>query len=180
MHIAAPLRDPPTQAVLGVLDLSGLRERAHAHTTRAPTRGLGTRGHQCAASGGVQARGRDMPSQSLMRDAEHPPLAVTAAGHAMHGGRTPIGACVALRDVVAATSPSMIEFRDAPALPELEETGGSVDSHRHALRARYVSLISTHATMSEAANSIGLTRRTLYRRLQRIELAPGRGVRDSS
>ena len=86
----------------------------------------------------------------------------------------------ALRDVVAATSPGMIEFRDAPALREIDETGDAVDSHRHALRARYALLISTHATMSEAAKSIGITRSTLYRRLQRIGLAPGRGVRDSS
>ncbi len=60
-------------------------------------------------------------------------------------------------------------FDDAPV----------VASHRDAMRARYTALIAAHSTMQEAAKSIGITRSTLYRRLQRIGLSPGRGVRDS-
>ena len=52
-------------------------------------------------------------------------------------------------------------------------------SVRDDLRARYAALIAAHATMRDAAAAIGITRSTLYRRLQRMGLAPGRGVRDS-
>jgi sigma-54 dependent transcriptional regulator, acetoin dehydrogenase operon transcriptional activator AcoR len=53
------------------------------------------------------------------------------------------------------------------------------DAVRDEMRARYASLIAAHATMQDAAAAIGVTRSTLYRRLQRIGLAPGRGVRHS-
>jgi sigma-54 dependent transcriptional regulator, acetoin dehydrogenase operon transcriptional activator AcoR len=86
----------------------------------------------------------------------------------------------ALREVVDAAPPATVDFTDASAFAALDDTAAAVESHRQALRARYATLIAAHATMSDAAKSIGITRSTLYRRLQRIGLAPGRGVRDSS
>lgn len=56
----------------------------------------------------------------------------------------------------------------------------SADPVREALRTRYANLVAAHATMRDAAAAIGVTRSTLYRRLQRLGLAPGRGVRNSS
>ncbi|WP_461412014.1 sigma-54-dependent Fis family transcriptional regulator [Gemmatimonas sp.] len=53
------------------------------------------------------------------------------------------------------------------------------DPVRDALRHRYASLVGAHATMREAAAALGVTRSTLYRRLQRLGLAPGRSVRNS-
>jgi sigma-54 dependent transcriptional regulator, acetoin dehydrogenase operon transcriptional activator AcoR len=55
----------------------------------------------------------------------------------------------------------------------------SDDPVRDALRTRYATLVGAHATMRDAAAAIGVTRSTLYRRLQRLGLAPGRSVRDS-
>lgn len=72
----------------------------------------------------------------------------------------------ALRDV----APTRI---DAPAHL------GQQDPVRDELRSRYATLIAAHATMRDAAAAIGVTRSTLYRRLERLGLAPGRGVRDS-
>lgn len=60
----------------------------------------------------------------------------------------------------------------------LDSASNAIGTHRDAMRARYTMLIESHATMQDAAKSIGITRSTLYRRLQRIGLAPGRGVRD--
>ncbi|WP_310570355.1 sigma 54-interacting transcriptional regulator [Gemmatimonas sp.] len=86
----------------------------------------------------------------------------------------------ALREVVDAAPPAAVDVTDVSAFDALDDTAAAVESHRQALRARYATLIAGHATMSDAAKSIGITRSTLYRRLQRIGLAPGRGVRDSS
>ncbi len=86
----------------------------------------------------------------------------------------------ALREVVDAAPPAAVDVTDVSAFDALDDTAAAVESHRQALRARYATLIAGHATMSDAAKSIGITRSTLYRRLQRIGLAPGRGGRDSS
>ena len=87
-------------------------------------------------------------------------------------------------------TPTVGHTRDESAAPQWwhlpDDTGeGTVASHRtsdpvrDALRSRYASLVGAHATMREAAAAIGVTRSTLYRRLQRLGLAPGRSVRDS-
>ncbi len=63
-----------------------------------------------------------------------------------------------------------------------EEPDAADNAHgmlRDAMRTRYAALIASHATVSDAARSIGVTRSTLYRRLQRIGLVPGRAVRDA-
>ena len=72
------------------------------------------------------------------------------------------------------------------ATPDAPDSPGTADSHpisrdpvRGALRTRYATLLASHATVQEAAAAIGVTRSTLYRRLQRLGLAPGRGVRDT-
>lgn len=86
----------------------------------------------------------------------------------------------ALREVVDAAPSVTSDVTDPSVFDALDDATAAVESHRQALRARYATLIAGHATMSDAAKSIGITRSTLYRRLQRIGLAPGRGVRDSS
>jgi transcriptional regulator of acetoin/glycerol metabolism len=182
---AAPVRDPLTQEIIGVLDLSGFRERAHPHTLslataiaaaleqrlaareaerrvsllrhygnlvgRFPTdailvvdrsgeiiassspaerlvRRLSASGAEATValrdmsiSDERERRGADWvpPIRALVRDAYHPLLGATAAVHAMHDGRTPIGACLVL--------PS---GRRAPAPRETREAAVSLTAHR--------------------------------------------------
>jgi len=81
-----------------------------------------------------------------------------------------------LHDTAGAASDAL------PACDAEPHTHGSrhPDPVRDELRTRYATLIAAHATMRDAAAAIGVTRSTLYRRLQRLGLAPGRGVRDSN
>jgi transcriptional regulator with PAS, ATPase and Fis domain len=75
-------------------------------------------------------------------------------------------------------SPAWWDLADAPdaaATPLARQH----DELRDQLRARYAALVAAHATMRDAAAAIGITRSTLYRRLERLGLAPGRGVRDT-
>ncbi len=48
-----------------------------------------------------------------------------------------------------------------------------------AARAHLQHVVSAHATMAQAAESLGITRSTLYRRLQRYGLTPGRSARST-
>ena len=159
---AAPVRDPLTREVIGVLDLSGFRERAHPHTLSLVTaiavaleQRLATReaerrvtllrqfgalvgrypadailvvdraGEIIAASSAaerlvkrLQASGQEAadalralstdgpgrdrsarweaPTHGLMREASHPLVGGMATVHAMHDGRTAIGASLVL------------------------------------------------------------------------------------
>jgi transcriptional regulator of acetoin/glycerol metabolism len=88
----------------------------------------------------------------------------------------------ALRDVAAHAPARRFEsaFPAGTSVDDLVVDLPAGDALREQLRARYASLIASHATMRDAAKAIGVTRSTLYRRLQRIGLAPGRGVRDSA
>ncbi|WP_331049776.1 sigma-54-dependent Fis family transcriptional regulator [Gemmatimonas sp.] len=87
----------------------------------------------------------------------------------------------ALRDVASRAPATRFEsaFTVSAPVDELAADLPANDALREQLRTRYATLIASHATMRDAANAIGVTRSTLYRRLQRIGLAPGRGVRDS-
>jgi DNA-binding phage protein len=51
------------------------------------------------------------------------------------------------------------------------------DLASHTARAELEAVIARHATMADAAAALGITRSTLYRRLQRHGLVPGRSVR---
>lgn len=88
----------------------------------------------------------------------------------------------ALRDVAARAPAKHFEvgFQTTTAIDDLVADLPAGDALREQLRTRYASLIASHATMRDAAKAIGVTRSTLYRRLQRIGLAPGRGVRDTA
>lgn len=87
----------------------------------------------------------------------------------------------------AADSPPWWMLESTPDTPGAPHDGTSPVGHatashdvvREALRARYAALIAAHATVQDAAAAIGITRSTLYRRLQRLGLAPGRAVRNS-
>jgi DNA-binding NtrC family response regulator len=75
-------------------------------------------------------------------------------------------------------SPAWWDLSDAPDAHAPELTRHE-DELRDQLRSRYAALVAAHATMRDAAASIGVTRSTLYRRLERLGLSPGRGVRDT-
>lgn len=82
-------------------------------------------------------------------------------------------------DVPNAAGLRDVELADAigdDRLARSLDAGGTV---RAQLRARYAHLIASHATVREAAASLGITRSTLYRRLERLGLTPGRAVRDA-
>lgn len=82
-------------------------------------------------------------------------------------------------DVPSAAGLRDVELADAigdDRLARSLDAGGTV---RAQLRARYAHLIASHATVREAAASLGITRSTLYRRLERLGLTPGRAVRDA-
>lgn len=87
----------------------------------------------------------------------------------------------ALRDIVGRSPGVALAAPSGAEWWELEPAASAAtrDPLRDELRARYAALIAAHATMREAASAIGITRSTLYRRLQRVGLSPGRGVRDT-
>jgi transcriptional regulator with PAS, ATPase and Fis domain len=99
-----------------------------------------------------------------------------AVGHgaSSHGSGAPLAA----GSGVDAVTPQWWQLPDEATAASNADQRAS-DPVRNALRSRYANLVGAHATMREAAAAIGVTRSTLYRRLQRLGLAPGRSVRDS-
>ncbi|MBL0939863.1 MAG: sigma 54-interacting transcriptional regulator [Gemmatimonadaceae bacterium] len=79
------------------------------------------------------------------------------------------------------------ERRHAMHTPRIQSVRGEAAASaepsspaRDATRHHYAELVAAHATMQDAAAALGITRSTLYRRLQRLGLAPGRSVRGIS
>jgi transcriptional regulator with PAS, ATPase and Fis domain len=85
-----------------------------------------------------------------------------------------------MADVPRATGLRDAELVDPTSDDRLAASLDAGDAVRAQLRARYARLIASHATVREAAASLGITRSTLYRRLERLGLTPGRAVRDAA
>ncbi|HMS01486.1 MAG TPA: sigma 54-interacting transcriptional regulator [Gemmatimonadaceae bacterium] len=71
-------------------------------------------------------------------------------------------------------SPVDADTTSSGAPPHEEEVS---DAARDLARAQLAAVIERHATMADAAAALGITRSTLYRRLERHGLVPGRSVR---
>jgi transcriptional regulator of acetoin/glycerol metabolism len=65
---------------------------------------------------------------------------------------------------------------ETPRRSALDASDDASDAARDLARAQLAAVIARHATMAEAAAALGITRSTLYRRLERHGLVPGRSV----